>query len=100
MVASDHTLSSAGSVCDPQTRPHSSRTKVTSMLTWYSVALPSVTLTCCSLIQAALTLRRVWLARLMPVFTASSKLFGEVALISVTRATDMFRLQGGWTPSR
>jgi hypothetical protein len=42
-----------------------------------------------SLIQALLTLRSDSLARVMPCFTASSKLCCEVAEISVTRATLM-----------
>src|SRR5215210_8465241 len=40
-----------------------------------------------SLTQAPSTLRNVDVARLTPSLTASSKLFGLVALISVTRAT-------------
>src|SRR5918994_5394617 len=44
--------------------------------------------TSCSLIQADLTPRSVWVARSIPTLTASSKLESDVALISVTRATD------------
>src|SRR5918998_6378786 len=40
-----------------------------------------------SLTQALSTLRRVLVARLMAILTASSKLWSEIALISVTRAT-------------
>src|ERR671919_116701 len=39
--------------------------------------------------HALLTFRSVWFARARPVLIASSKLEVEVALISVTRATDM-----------
>src|SRR5687768_15484114 len=67
----------------------SSRTKVTCMLTWYAVTLPSWSLTCCSLIQAEVTPRRVLVARSSPCRMASSKLCSEVAEISVTRATDI-----------
>src|SRR5690606_34827888 len=67
----------------------SSRTNVTIRLTWYSTTLPPSTRTCCSLIQALRTLRSVSAARAMPWLMASSKLFPDVALISVTRATDM-----------
>src|SRR5215218_5235852 len=42
-----------------------------------------------SWIQAAVTPRRVLVARSMPCLIASSKLCGEVEEISVTRATDM-----------
>ena len=59
------------------------------MLTWYSVMAPSRTRTCCSLIQALRTLRRVLLARSIPCTMASSKLFFEVELISETFAIDM-----------
>src|SRR5262245_18665083 len=50
---------------------------------------PSSTSTACSLIQPPFTLRSVLLARVMPSLMASSKLFSERELISVTRATDM-----------
>src|SRR4028118_272652 len=40
-----------------------------------------------SLTQALSTLRRVLVARLTAILTASSKLWSEIALISVTRAT-------------
>src|SRR5919202_5869339 len=42
-----------------------------------------------SLTQALSTFLRVLVARVTPTLTASSKLFGEVALSSVTRATVM-----------
>src|SRR5688500_13478988 len=64
-------------------------TKVTIMLTWYSVMAPSLTRTCCSLIQALRTLRSVLFARASPCWMASSKLFFEVALISDTLAIDI-----------
>src|SRR4029450_13988500 len=61
-----------------------------------------------SWIQAAVTPRRVLVARSMPCLTASSKLCGEVEEISVTRATDMAlppdlsfcRAQTGWLHER
>src|SRR3712207_1944736 len=40
-----------------------------------------------SLTQALSTLRKVWVARLTAMLIASSKLWSEMALISVTRAT-------------
>src|SRR5215208_1878931 len=42
-----------------------------------------------SLTQALSTLRKVWVARWTAMLTASSKLSSDVALISVTRATDI-----------
>jgi hypothetical protein len=52
------------------------------MLTWYSTIWPFSSLTRWSLIQAALTLRKVLVARSRPWRIASSKLCGEVAEIS------------------
>src|SRR6266566_6253189 len=49
---------------------------------------PSATRTSCSFTQADLTPRKVWAARSTPILTASSKLVSDVALISVTRATE------------
>src|SRR5215218_1687529 len=43
-----------------------------------------------SLTQALCTPRSVLVARAMPSFMAASKLSGEMALISVTRATDIY----------
>src|SRR3989337_1610138 len=42
-----------------------------------------------SLTQALSTLRKVWVARLTAMLIASSKLSSEMALNSVTRATDI-----------
>ena len=55
------------------------------MLTWYSAMLPSRMSTRCSLIEALRTLRSVFVARATPDWMASSKLFCDVELISVTR---------------
>src|SRR6056297_1953085 len=74
----------------------SSRTKVTARLTLNSVILPSSIITFWSLTQALLIPRNVSEARSMPCLVASSKLLGDVAEISVTRAIDMvssFRVQ-------
>src|SRR5918994_8014308 len=49
--------------------------------------LPSSIMTFLSLIQAPSTFLRVLVARAMPCWTASSKPFSEIALISVTVAT-------------
>src|SRR5215207_4542483 len=69
------------------------------MLTWYSATWPSASLTRWSLIQAAVTPRRVLVARSSPWRIASSKLCGEVAEISVTRATAMAGvLRDRWRP--
>src|SRR5918994_2259809 len=57
------------------------------MLTWYSAMPPSRMSTRCSLIHALRTLRSVLVARATPCWMASSKLFDDVELISVTRAT-------------
>src|SRR6476619_4326493 len=65
------------------------------MLTWYSVTWPFSSLTRWSLIQAAVTPRRVLVARSRPCRIASSKLCGEVAEHSVTRATAMVSLPIG-----
>src|SRR5207302_5428150 len=62
---------------------------VTFKLTLYATTFPFSTSASCSLTQALLTFRSVSLARSMPWTIASSKLFGEVALISTTRATDI-----------
>src|SRR3712207_5187666 len=51
--------------------------------------LPSEIMTFMSLIQAPSTPRSVLVARAMPCWMASSKLVSEIALISVTRATDI-----------
>src|SRR5687767_21189 len=51
--------------------------------------LPFSRRTCCSLIHALRILRIVLLARVIPPVIASSKLFVEVELISVTFATDI-----------
>lgn len=67
--------------------------KVTIMLTWYSLMAPALTLTCCSLTQACLTLRSVLLALARPCWSASSKLLVEVALISATYMA-VYRRQG------
>src|SRR6266576_4554138 len=69
----------------------SSKTKVIFIITLYSETFPSLIWTSCSLIQALRTLRIVSVARAMPCATASSKLFSELELISVIRATDMLR---------
>src|SRR5215203_3824241 len=42
-----------------------------------------------SLTQALSTFRKVWVARWTAMLTASSKLWSDVALSSVTRATDI-----------
>src|SRR5215210_6551431 len=52
-----------------------------------------------SLTQALSTLRKVWVARLTAMLTASSKLSSDVALISVTRATDIEEAPGGFNRS-
>jgi hypothetical protein len=59
------------------------------MLTWYSEIEPLLTRTCCSFTHALLTLRNVLLALASPCYSASSKLFVEVAVISETLATDI-----------
>src|SRR5689334_25422231 len=59
------------------------------MFTWYSVTRPSAQRTCCSLIHAPRTFRSVLADRVSPCWIASSKLFADVALISVTFATDI-----------
>src|SRR5690242_20247457 len=66
-----------------------SRTKVTFIITLYATMRSPSTVTSCSLIHAPLTFRRVFVARSIPCWIASSKLFSDVALISVTRATDI-----------
>ena len=81
----------------------SSRINVTFIWTRYSVICPlSSTITSWFSIHAALTFRRVFWARATPVLIASSKLFVEDALISVTRATDIVCLVLGvlrlWGP--
>src|SRR5215217_3235971 len=69
------------------------------MLTWYSATWPFSSLTRWSLIQAAVTPRRVLVARSSPWRMASSKLEVEVAEISVTRATAMVGvLRDQWWP--
>jgi hypothetical protein len=50
---------------------------------------PVLTMPFCSLIHAPSTFLSVLAARLMPFSTASSKLFSELEIISVTRATDI-----------
>lgn len=50
------------------------------MFTWYSEIDPLSTRTCCSLIHALLTLRRVSFALLSPDLIASSKLVDDVEL--------------------
>src|SRR5947209_13556582 len=77
--------------CDgdtPASNSYSS-TKVTFMMTWYSTTtrLPS-TRTSCSFIHALRTFRSVAVALWMPCWIASSKLFSDVALISVILAAD------------
>src|SRR5213594_3820679 len=72
--------------------PQSSRTNVTIRLTWYSAIWLFLTSTRCSLTQALRTFRRVFVEREIPWWMASSKLFGEVELISVTRATAIWAL--------
>jgi hypothetical protein len=62
---------------------------VTIMLTWYSEIEPLLTRTCCSFTHALLTLRNVLLALASPCYSASSKLFVEVAVISETLATEI-----------
>src|SRR4029079_11677055 len=62
------------------------------MFTWYSVTRPSAQRTCCSLIHAPRTFRSVLADRVSPCWIASSKLFADVALISVTLATDIHDL--------
>ena len=62
------------------------------MFTWYSDGRPFSTPTCSSLIQALLTLRSVFSARVIPYWIASSKLLVDVALISEILAIDMVRL--------
>ena len=59
------------------------------MLTWYSTMRPLSQRIRCSLIHADWMLRNVFAARAIPCCTASSKLFGEVELISDTFATDI-----------
>src|SRR5216684_2639126 len=61
------------------------------LVTLYSETFPSLIWTSCSLIQPLRILRIVSVARAMPCATASSKLFSELELISVIRATDMLR---------
>jgi hypothetical protein len=53
------------------------------------VILPLVTMTFCSLIHAPSILLSVLSALAIPFTIASSKLFSEVAVISMTLATDM-----------
>src|SRR6478736_2379042 len=65
------------------------------MLTWYSAMFPSRMSTRCSLIQALRTFRSVLVARATPLWMASSKLFVDVELISVTRATAMVSVPPG-----
>src|SRR3954469_13104900 len=73
------------------------------MITWYStMRLPS-TRTSCSFTHALRTFRSVAVALWMPCWIASSKLFSDVALISVILATDTSlsfrdRLSGFWHP--
>src|SRR3954465_6702925 len=62
------------------------------MLTWYSLISPFSRPTRCSLIQALLTFRSVFVGRATPCLMASSKLWVDVELISVTRAIAMGRL--------
>ena len=57
------------------------------MFTLYAEIFPSSTMTFMSLIQALSTLRRVLVARRTPYLIASSKLWSDVALSSVTLAT-------------
>ena len=63
------------------------RTKLTRMITRYSVILPLSTLTFWAAIHAPLTFWRVLSARSIPLTTASSKLVAEDEMISVTLAT-------------
>ena len=67
----------------------SSSTKVTLMFTRYSEILPFLTTTFCSWIQAPSTFFSVLTLRAIPACRASSKLVGDDAVISVTRATAM-----------
>src|SRR5262245_14789390 len=68
---------------------YSLRTKVTFSATRYCVICPFSMSTFRSSTQALFTFCRVLLARATPICRASSKLFGDAAMISVTRATDM-----------
>ena len=61
-------------------------TKVTNMLTRKALILPSVTMTFCSLIHAPSTFLSVLSALAIPFSIASSKLFAEVDVISMTLA--------------
>jgi hypothetical protein len=67
-------------------RFQSVKMKVTLRSTRYSVILPFLTTTFCSLTHAPSTFFRVLEARLMPFSIASSKLLFELAMISVTLA--------------
>src|SRR5205085_3050298 len=80
-----------------------SSTKVTFMMTWHSTTRLPSTRTSCSFIHALRTFRSVAVALWMPCWIASSKLFSDVALISVILATDTSlsfrdRLSGFWHP--
>jgi len=66
---------------------HVSRTKITSNLTRYSIILEFSTATRDSTIFIPVMPLKVFVARANPILTASSKLFGEPAIISVTLAT-------------
>src|SRR5512146_381924 len=68
-------------------RGQSSRTNVTFRSTRNSATLPSLTITFCSFTHAPWTFFKVLAARAMPTAMASSKLFGDAAVISTTFPT-------------
>src|SRR4030042_1588519 len=72
----------------PPDRGQSFRRNVTLMFTRNSVTFPPVTMIFCSLIQAPWIPSSVFEARAIPDWIASSKLLGDVAVISTTFATD------------
>ncbi len=61
---------------------------MTSRLTWYAEIRPFVTSIRCSFTQAEVMFRIVFEARLSATWIASSKLFSDFAVISLTLATD------------
>src|SRR5258708_5071170 len=69
-------------------RDYSASTKVTFSRTRYSAILPLATTTSWLATQAPATFFRVLVARFTPFSSASSKLFLDEAMISVTLATD------------